>query len=158
VFLHFRACERGKTPSFACGPFDSLDAVTAARLRDGYQVELVLREEANPPLPQDPWSEISSLPEADRAAAMPAAIFAAWRGRAEFDNLGRLKNRVEHVVGQDPTALFLARMIIPADEPAADGTPLRRLNEAPVIYNDLREFVVTANALAAMLGITLSGG
>src|SRR5262245_3370351 len=34
VFLRFVACENGLTPSFAAGPFDALDAVSASRVRD----------------------------------------------------------------------------------------------------------------------------
>jgi hypothetical protein len=35
VFLNFVVCERGKTPAFASGPFDALDAIAPSRLRDG---------------------------------------------------------------------------------------------------------------------------
>ncbi len=33
LFIRFVPCERGKTPAFASGAFDSLDAVTASRIR-----------------------------------------------------------------------------------------------------------------------------
>ena len=158
IFISFLACERGKTPSFAYGPFDSIDAVTAARLRDGYGVELILREEANPVLPQTWGPDLLALAEAERPAALREAILNDWHENTDYDNLGRLKNKVEHALGEDATALFLARMIIPADEPIVGGTPTRRLAEAPVIRNDLRQFVVTSNALAAILGIKLTGG
>lgn len=46
VFVRFLACPRGKTPAFASDAFDS---ITAARLRDGYEISLVLRTEAKPP-------------------------------------------------------------------------------------------------------------
>jgi hypothetical protein len=158
VFIKFLSCERGKTPSFAYGPFDSIDAVTAARLRDSYQVELVLREEADPALPQSDLPDLLALAEADRPAVLREYIFDSWRENSDYDNLGRLKNKVEHKLGQDPTALFLARMIIPADEAVADATPQRRAGEDPVIRNDLRQFVITTNALASMLGIRVTGG
>jgi hypothetical protein len=158
VFIRFLACERGKTPSFAYGPFDSLDAVTAARVRDGYQVELILREEAVPALPQSAFPDLLALAESERPAALREAIFDAWHEGTDYDNLGELIKKPEHAVGQDASGLFLARMIIPADEPVAGGTPERRETETPEIHNDLRKFVITGNALAAMLGIQLKGG
>ena len=158
VFIRFLACERGKTPSFAYGPFDSLDAVTAARLRDGYQVEMVLREEANPALPQSEFPDLLALAESERPAAAREAIFDACHESTDYDNLGHLIKKPEHTLNQDATALFLARMIIPANEPVTGGTPERREIETPEIRNDLRQFVVTGNALAAMLGIKLTGG
>jgi hypothetical protein len=158
VFIRFVACERGKTPSFAYGPFDSLDAVTAARLRDGYQVELILREEADPALPQSAFPDVLALAESERPAALREAIFDAWHEGTDYDNLGKLIKNPEHAAGQDASGLFLARMIIPADEPVAGGTPARRETEVAEIRNDLRQFVITGNALAAMLGIQLKGG
>src|SRR5262249_56717521 len=61
VFIRFFLCERGKTPAFATGPFDALDAVQPSRLREFYKLELVLRNEADPPLPANPWSELASI-------------------------------------------------------------------------------------------------
>jgi hypothetical protein len=158
VFIRFLACERGKTPSFAYGPFDSLDAVTAARVRDGYQLELILREEADPALPQSAFPDLLGLAESERPAALREAIFDAWHEGTDYDNLGELIKNPEHAVGQDASGLFLARMIIPADEPVAGGTPARREAEVVEIRNHLRQFVITGNALAAMLGIQLKGG
>ncbi len=158
VFIRFLACERGKTPSFTYGPFDSLDAVTAARVRDGYQLEMILREEANPALPQSAFPDLLVLAEPDRPAALREAIFDAWHEGTDYDNLGQLIKKPEHAAGQDGSGLFLARMIIPADGPVAGGAPERRETETPEIRNDMRKFVITGNALAAMLGIQLTGG
>jgi hypothetical protein len=158
VFIRFLACERGKTPSFAYGPFDSLDAVTAARVRDGYQLELILREEADPALPQSAFPNLLDLVESKRPEALRKVIFDAWHEGTDYDNLGQLIKKPEHAIGQDASALFLARMIIPADEPVAGGTPERRDTENLEIRNDLRQFVITGNALAAMLGIQIKGG
>jgi hypothetical protein len=157
IFIRFLACERGKTPSFAYGPFDSIDAVSAARLRDGYAVELILREEADPALPQSSGPDLLALAESERPQALREHIFNAWHEASDYDQLDRLRNKAEHALEQDATSLFLARMLIPADEPVAGETPVRRLAETPVIRNDLRQFVITGNALAAMLGINLTG-
>jgi hypothetical protein len=43
VFVRFVTCRQALTPAFAAGPFDALDAVQTARLRDAYEVHLVLR-------------------------------------------------------------------------------------------------------------------
>ena len=51
LFVRFLACERGKTPAFAAGPFDALDAVVPSRLRDGYEPRLFVRQERPLPLP-----------------------------------------------------------------------------------------------------------
>lgn len=156
VFIRFVACERGKTPVFAAGPFDSIDAVTAARVRDGYETELVLREESNPGEPVNPWPDFFSSPEADRADLLREAIFSAWKETSQYNNLGGLDPLAEHATGQDTTALFLARMIIPANESIAEAKPVRRSAEPIIIRNNLRPFVITTNALARMLGINVN--
>jgi hypothetical protein len=44
ILLSARDIGRTKTPSFADGPFDALDSVTASRLEDGFLLELVPRK------------------------------------------------------------------------------------------------------------------
>ena len=155
VFIRFAACERGRTPSFAAGPFDSIDAVAAARLRDGYHTELLLRQEASPGVPQNPWPDFASSAEADRPGLLREAIFSAWRETTQDSNISGLDPLPEHAAGQDTTSLFLARMIIPANEAGAGSRPARRISEPVEIRNDLRPFVITGNALARMLGIVI---
>ncbi len=156
VFIRFATCERGKTPAFAAGPFDSIDAVAAARLRDGYHTELLLRQEASPGEPQNPWPDLSSAAEADRPGLLREAIFSSWRETTHDSNLNGLDPLPEHAAGQDTTSLFLARMVIPADEASPGGKPTRRIAEPVEIRNDLRPFVITSNALARMLGINVN--
>ena len=43
VFVRFVTCRQALTPAFASGPFDALDAVQTSRLRDAFEVHLVLR-------------------------------------------------------------------------------------------------------------------
>ncbi len=62
----------------------------------------------------------------------------------------------EHVPGQDASSLFLARLLLPADQAPAGQRPARRGTEAVEVRNDLRPFVVTANALARWLNIQLT--
>lgn len=144
LFVRFVACERGKTPAFATGPFDALDAVVPARLRDGYALELRLRT-GGLPTPQGHWPP-------DRAQ-LHDAIFAAWDRAAARDARGKLEPLPEHLPGQDTTSLFLARVVIPASQPAP-GERVARSPGAPVaILNELRPFVYTAGALASVTGL-----
>ena len=157
LFIKFVACERGKTPVFSLGPFDAIDAVTAARLRDGYEVEWIIRKESNPGEPQSMWPDLGAVTEIDRPEALRNAIFDAWRETSSSTHLEGLDPLPEHAAGQDTTALFLARMVIPADEAVGTGKPIRREADAVVVRNDLRAFVITSNALARMQGINISG-
>lgn len=158
VFIRFVACERGKTPTFNCGPFDAIDAVTAARLRDGYETTLLLRKEEAPGVPVNPWPDLSALSNSERPEHLRQAIFGRWHSTATLsgNDLQQLDPEPEHASGQDPTFLMLARMIIPADEAGAGGRPLRRLTEEVQLRNDLRPFVITTNALARLLGVDIN--
>lgn len=151
LFIRFVVCEQGKTPAFAGSAFTSFDSVTAARLRDGFEIELVLRTESSPALPQPQWPDFGS-----DGANLRDAIFAAWReGTAASSGQG-LDPLPEHVAGQDTSALFLARLLLPADQSPIDQRPIRRLGEPVVVRNDWRPFVVTANALVRWLGIKVA--
>ena len=158
VFIRFVACERGKTPTFNCGPFDSIDAVTADRIRDGYETLLLLRKEAAPGLPVSPWPDLSSLATSERPGNVREAIFAAWQSQLTLsgDNFDELSPLPEHAQGQDTTFLLLARLVIPADESTAGERPQRRISEAVQLRNDIRSFVITANALARLLGFNIN--
>lgn len=156
VFIRFAVCERGKTPAFAAGPFDTIDAVTAARLRDGYETELVLRKEEKPVDPQSHWPTVTGSTQAERTTQLREAIYLAWQESTKEKGLDGLEALAEHPIGLDTTSLFLARMIIPADKVGAGQAPTRRPNDPVVINNDLRPFVITANALALILGIKIS--
>lgn len=156
IFIRFAACERGKTPAFASGPFDTIDAVTAARLRDGYETELVLRTEANPPEPENPWPGITGGTRAERTAQMRARIFDAWKETSRDDSLDGPDPLAEHVAGQDTTSLLLARLVIPADAAVGDTAPSRRDGEAVAINNTLRPFVISSNALALILDVDIN--
>jgi len=156
IFIRFAACERGKTPAFAAGPFDTIDAVTAARLRDGYETELILRTEASPPDPENAWPGITGSSRAERTAQVRQQIFAAWKESSRSENLDGPDPLAEHVTGQNTTSLFLARLVIPADQAGAGVAPTRRDGEAIAINNELRPFVLTSNALALILGVDIS--
>jgi hypothetical protein len=153
VFVRFVACERGKTPAFATGPFDALDAVQPSRLRDGYELTLVPRR-ATPddlPVPLPRWTDITGTTPGARRASVQDAILGGWREQSEWNGDG-LKHGREQFPAQDPTALFLARLVLPA---AMAGTGMRPVREnagaVVAVDNHHRSFVYPAGALAEAL-------
>lgn len=150
LFIRFTVCERGKTPIFATGPFDALDAVAPSRLRDWYELELVLRPESDPPLPR-PWHpELASItdPEAKRVA-LKNAILDNWRETTADTDDDALPLLPEHRVGQDPASIFLARMVIPATA----GSPPVRTSDPVTVDNLRRPFVVPPFGIARWLDL-----
>jgi len=150
VFVNFVACERGKTPAFAAGPFDALDAVQPSRLRDFYDLELIPRDSPTAPLPVNPWAAVSGLADADaRRSKVHEIIFGSWEeGSDSWDDFGP-KRRDEHKVGQNTTAVFLARVTIPMTNA---NPPVRNMEQFVVVKNELRQFVYTTGALLSWLG------
>ncbi len=152
LFIRFISCERGKTPAFATGPFDALDALTTSRLRDYYELELVLRKEGNPPLPVTKWPDLAAVKKADRAQTLREAIFNSWPKGTDPNQLDANPNdpepAVEYVEGQDKSSVFLARIVIPATRTTDEKLPAR--SAAPVtVDNDARLFVYPPRALAS---------
>ena len=120
VFLAFHPCDRGYTPAFASGPFDALDASQPSRVRDGYELTLVPRPEADADLPNlvasDPWSAITGGTPAERLASAQALSFDMWERLAETP--------AEIPPGVDPTAILIARLRLPAAAaPSPAGMP-----------------------------------
>ena len=151
VFLRFAACDRALQPAFATGPFDATDYVSPSRVRDAYEVSLVIRKEGNPPLPVNPWPDLAA--EADlgkRRRALLDAIYASWTApphrRDGQDNLVAL---AEHVPNQDPAAIFLSRFTIPA----AAGNPPARIVANVTPSDEARPFVYPLPALARWTGV-----
>lgn len=149
LFVSFLVCERGLTPAFAAGPFDALDAVAPSRLRDGYALALLLRKEAAPPVPASPWNERDQLLE---------DILGAWDRATEREE-GRLKPLAEHIPGQDPTAVLLARVAIVVEEGGGAARPARRASPADpeqrwvFVDNAIRPLVYSSGALARATGL-----
>lgn len=150
VFLHFHLCETGKTPAFAAGPFDATDAAVPARLRDAYEIQLVLRQEATVDLaanlPQSPWASATDLSQ------LQTALFDSWQeDTADWDAQGRPVPLSEHTTNQDTTAVFLARLLLPA---VLDTSGLPQRTTAPVqLDNHSRRFVYPTSALTRWLQI-----
>src|SRR5687767_7675049 len=165
LFVRHFLCERGKTPAFADGPFDATDAVRPSRLREFYKLELKPRHEDDPRevLPRDLWPNLSGVADPEeRWRRIQDAALDAWHEGRESAGGGWADGAPaplrEHVVGQDTTSLFLARLTLPADPaPANDVRPVRRPGEAVEVDNHSRAFVYTAGALARWLGLSVPG-
>lgn len=154
VFVRFTACERGKTPAFATGPFDATNAAAPSRLRDAYEASLVLRQEATPPLPLSPWPTPDTHPDGQtRREALHEAILDAWdAGTADWAH-GQPAPLNEHAAGQDTTDVLLARLVIPV---ATEG-PAERVLTTPVeVNNTIRPFVYTTDAIGHAMGLSRS--
>jgi hypothetical protein len=156
LFLRFAACERGKTPAFATGPFDALDAVQPSRIRDGFELQLVPRIEGSPPLPPPRWPVFAGTTAAERRQALHSAILDAW-------DAFRPKNRREEDVPDDPVVptwfdpygarhwILLARLSIPATDQGVDLPAQRDASQKIVVDSTIRPFVYTPGALLRLL-------
>lgn len=175
LFLRFLACERGKTPSFATGPYDATNAVAPARWRDAYELRLSARaaadeEDAPPEVPGSNLPELSSGAVDERRKALRQAIFAAWEGprsvvldglRAHEFLPAELRSDPTQLdqAERDPAWIFLARVVIGIDEDVtktetgSDGAKRPLRTGEVVIDNDERPFSITSAALARWAGI-----
>ncbi|HEU4451616.1 MAG TPA: hypothetical protein VFR81_01110 [Longimicrobium sp.] len=144
VFLAFAPCERGKTPAFATGPFDALDAAQPSRVRDGYELALVPR--AHAPVPDDPWAALSAAGVEGRTrAAQRTLLERGWRDAVpEWDERRGVRPAVEHPPEVDPSGVLLARLFIPV---GAAGKS-RDLAHRVLVNNHLRRFAYPGPALA----------
>ena len=142
LFLSLADCGRGKTPSFAQGPFDALDALVPARLAEIPSLELVLRAEGPPgpiPTPANHWPDAASSAEARLAAVLGAYALGEGDGVE-----GGLEPFAEHVAGHDPAAVLLARVAIPvtlAANAAAEVRPVLDLSRRVQVDNTVRPFI-----------------
>lgn len=146
VFVRFRVCARGVTQAFGGGAELEVEGREPARLRDGFELSLRVRSEATLPVPPDVLQHA-----ADRdgtLGALRAAILDGWREDEAHWREGLPDPLPEHATGQDPRELLLARLLVPADDPASGGARPARRSEAVRIDNDLRRFVFGAGVLS----------
>ncbi len=138
VFLSAQDCARGKTPAFATGPFDALDAVVPSRLAETAALELVIRAEAGvPPIPQNFWP-----PAAANDETRLQAVLGSWNSGLAAGSDHALEPMQEHVDGHDPSAIFLGRVTIPLTIPADLGArPVLDLLTPVSVDNRNRPFV-----------------
>src|SRR5256884_960904 len=119
-----------------------------------YEVKLYLRQEPDPPpLPPPTWPVFMRTDGARKD--LQDAIFAAWAAWHEGDDScdqAGARPLPEHVLGPDPTSVFLARLVLPATLPASDARPGRTAPEV-VGYNPKRRFAYPPAALARWVGL-----
>src|SRR5438046_920922 len=119
-----------------------------------YEVKLYLRQEPDPPpLPPPTWPVFMRTDGARKD--LQDAIFAAWAAWHEGDDScdqAGARPLPEHVLGQDPTSVFLARLVLPATLPASDARPVRTAREV-VVDNRSRRFAYPPAALARWVGL-----
>jgi hypothetical protein len=155
VFIRFALCPVGLTPSFAAGPFDALNAVTTARIRDAYELQLIPRQALGDsytglPLPVGAASVGNSdAPPAQRRNAVQDAILASYAGSGHAGGSGGLAPLPEQPVDLDPSAIFLGRVFIPV----GSGNPPARSADSPLIDNWARRFLPSLALLAQWDGL-----
>lgn len=155
IYLRFIACERGYTQSFASGPYDALDSVATARLRDAYELQLLVRHGLDTDDPDAPHLGLPSAgvvlegSEDERRAAMQDAVLGAWPERGHAGQPGELPPLAEHVTGSDPTSQWLARVLIPV----LAGDPPERDGSGVLVDNWPRRFVPSSQLLQRWVGL-----
>ena len=134
VFLSARGCARGKTPAFATGPFDALDAVIPSRIAETASLELVIRAEAGtPPRPKNFWPAANAADDTKLQAVLGSWVTGVATGTdAALDPLQ------EHVDGHDPSSVFLARISIPLIVPAAPPNARPQIDQLNPVAVDNR--------------------
>jgi hypothetical protein len=146
LFIRFVACGRGRTPAFASGPGDALDATVFSRVRDAFELRLVPRPEDAPPTPKDPWAAITGASPADRLASARAAVL------GYYDALAARPDRdvVPQALDRSLDWLLLARVVFPATLATGAKRPVRGA-AAPTIDNTVRAVVLGTGALLRLL-------
>lgn len=154
VFLRFATCPVGLSPSFASGPYDSLNAVSTARLCDAYELRLIARAGLDdgydglpPPAGGGAVGDPAATP-AVRRDAMQDAILGGYPGEYQGDGQA-LDKAPEQPDGVDTSAVFLGRVFLPVD----GATPPGRTVDAPLTDNWSRRFLPPQALLAQWHGL-----
>jgi len=162
VFATFIACTQGVTPCFAAqDDYDATDAFSPNRLLDSVAMQLLLRSDSDPKLPQDPWLKLGAVP-AGALSALTAANVQSYKESILQVNAGPSAAvpfqtggvaPVEIPPGLDPSSVFLARITVPATAGTSGQPPNFNIN-AISIDNLSRLFVYPAPLAARAIGLT----
>ena len=151
VFATFIPCTRGVTPCFASeDDYDATDAFSANAWLDSVAMQLVLRADAAPLTPADPWKP--SGPLAASGSGLTAASEAAVQTLLLAATAGPAAAPVEYPPSFDTSSVFLARVKIAATAGAAGQPPVYNLAQVS-IDNNSRLFVYPAGLLARLMGL-----
>jgi hypothetical protein len=159
VFATFIPCTRGVTPCFATNDdYSATDAFSPNRLLDSFAMQLVLRTDATPQLPQDPWLLTGPVPttaiSASVAQGLKQSILKAKSGpaaTAPFSSTGATP--AEYPPGFDASSVFLARISIPATAGASGQPPTYNVNQIS-IDNLSRLFLYPPSLVARSIGLS----
>jgi hypothetical protein len=146
VFATFVSCTRGVTPCFASqDDYDATDSFSANRLLDSFAMQLVLRTDSDPKTPLDPWATLGA--NQPPIASLQQSILAG--------TLGPQGSSAEYPPGFDPTAVFLARILVPATAGTGGAAPTWDLTglSSTDIDNSKRLFVIPSSILARWNGL-----
>ena len=153
VFATFVGCTRGVTPCFATqDDYDATDAFSPNRLLDSFAMQLVLRTDASPKLPQDPWLAIGPAATAPNLPKLQEQILEANSGPGTAAPFGSGGTPVEYPPNFDATSVFLARLTIPAS-PVAGSAPTLTLDTIG-IDNFSRLFLYSSSLVARTSGLS----
>ncbi len=150
VFATFIPCTRGLTPCFASqDDYDATDAFSANRLLDSFAMQLVMRTDAAPATPFDPWSGIPFPATGSNLTAANATNIQALLMQA---TAGPSANPVEYPPNFDASSVFLARILIAATAGASGEPPTCDFTKI-TIDNNSRMFLYPAALLARLIGL-----
>jgi hypothetical protein len=150
VFATFVPCTRGLTPCFASqDDYDATEAFAANRLLDSFAMQLILRTDAVPKTPADPWRTVA---RPATASALTAANPAGIQALLLQATAGPAAPVVEYPPGFDASSVFLARILIAATPGAAGVGPKWDLKQIS-IDNNSRMFLYPAALLARLMGL-----
>lgn len=146
VFSTFVPCTRGVTPCFASqDDYDATDAFSPNRLLDSFAMQLVLRTDATPKTPLDPWAGLG--PQQPTPAALRLSMLQG--------SLGPSGTPAEYPPNFDQTAVFLARILVPATAGSAGQPPVWNLAGLGIanIDNTSRLFLIPVSVLSRWNGL-----
>lgn len=162
VFATFVPCTQGVTPCFATqDDYDATDAFSANRLLDSFAMQLVLRTDPSPKLPQDPWLGAGAVPSGSVTSTLVQGVqqnilqASAGPGAASpFAVNG--PTPAEYPPGFDASSVFLARISIPATAVPNAAPDYKNLSDASSIKIDnfSRLFLYPASLAARMVGLS----
>lgn len=158
VFATFAPCTQGVTPCFATqDDYDATDAFSANRTLDSFAMQLVLRTDADPKTPQDPWLPVGAVPTGAVTESLVQSLKQSILGvsagptaNAPFTSNGPVPAEIPP--GLDPSSVFLARIYIPATAGTSGQPPNYNLNTI-TIDNLSRLFLYPAALVARSIGL-----
>jgi len=158
VFATFVPCSRGVTPCFATqDDYSATDAFSANRMLDSFAMQLVLRSDASPQLPTDPWFAAGAItsPPSPTPKALQTLLLQATAGPAACAPFGPGSAGQEYPPNFDTSSVFLARISIPATASQTAGQPpAYDLTKIAPIDNYSRLFLYPASLVARWIGLS----